>query len=267
VSKYQVMPPLSADEYDALRADIAEHGIRVPVDVDETGQVLDGHHRSAIAAELGIDYPTRVVTGLDEQGKYDHALTVNVARRQLTREQRRELITAEIERCPVDSDRAIARRCGCDHKTVGSVRRELAGEIPQYSREEAEEISHRITEDVRVKITRADHGWQRALVAGISPAVIAKGMQDAREQLRAEIAAEMGEDFAELDEALFCSRIDFLAAVQASEKVLGPWKRDDPRCRDWLRVWAQVRPAQHQEQLEIVREGLLRDAAIEGDAW
>ena len=125
---YQLLPSLTGDEYGALKADIAEHGIRVPIDVDGQGRILDGHHRAAIAA--GIDCPTRVITGLTEQQKQEHALAVNVQRRILTREQRRSLIAAELQRDSSRSDREVGRLLGVDHKRVASVRRELAGEIP-----------------------------------------------------------------------------------------------------------------------------------------
>jgi ParB-like chromosome segregation protein Spo0J len=128
---YQVLPPLSDEEYAALTADIAERGIRVPIDVDERGQILDGHHRAAIAADLGIECPTRVVADLTEKQKHEHAIAVNLQRRTLTREQRRELIRAELTRDDSRSDREIGRLIGVDHKTVGAVRKELAGEIPQ----------------------------------------------------------------------------------------------------------------------------------------
>lgn len=127
---YQVMPPLSAEEYEALKADIAERGILVPVVRDQHGNLLDGHHRERIAAELGIDCPAEVREAASDEEARDIALALNLARRHLTREQRRELIAAEISRRPGDSDRAIARRLCCDHKTVGTVRRELSGEIP-----------------------------------------------------------------------------------------------------------------------------------------
>lgn len=127
---YQVMPPLSADEYAALRDDIAERGFLVPVVKDQHGNILDGHHRVTIAAELGVDYPVEVRKVTDDNEARDVAFTLNLARRHLNREQKRELIAAEITRRPDDSDRAIGRRLACDHKTVGSVRRELSGEIP-----------------------------------------------------------------------------------------------------------------------------------------
>ena len=134
-SVYQVMPRLTAEEYQALREDIAANGIMVPVVYDQHGNVIDGHHRMEIAAELGIEPPTEIrhVAGPDEAREV--AFTLNLARRHLDRWQRRELIAVEIERCPDDSDRAIGRRLGVDHKTVGSVRRDLdgpddAGEVP-----------------------------------------------------------------------------------------------------------------------------------------
>ncbi|MGH3319488.1 MAG: ParB N-terminal domain-containing protein [Streptosporangiaceae bacterium] len=148
MSSYQVMPDLTAEEYEALKADIAEHGVRVPVDVDEDGVILDGHHRKAIAAELGIDCPTRVVAGLTEEEKRHHALAVNIARRQLTREQRRELIAAEIDRDPSQSDRAIARACGCSPSTVGAVRR---GEVSNLDTPEPD-AAHKRAERRAAKI-------------------------------------------------------------------------------------------------------------------
>jgi hypothetical protein len=172
---FQVMPALAADEYGALRDDIAERGVVVPVVVDQHGRTLDGHHRQQIAAELGIDYPTEVHHVTDDDDARDVALTLNLARRHLSREQRRELIAAEIEARPDASDRAIARRLGCDHKTVGAVRRE-GGEIPHPSklgtspmtRESAEEC----LEKARASLDAADEGMTLWLSAGHDPMVL-----------------------------------------------------------------------------------------------
>jgi hypothetical protein len=119
---YQLLPPLSDDEYAALREDIATSGVRVPVDVDEDGQVLDGHHRRQIAAELGVECPVRVVPGLTEEEKRHHAVAVNAHRRMLTRDQRRGLVATELDRDPSRSDRLIGRICGVDGKTVAAMR-------------------------------------------------------------------------------------------------------------------------------------------------
>ena len=94
---YQLLPALSETEYAALRESIAEHGIRVPIEVDEDGNILDGHHRAAIAEELGIDCPQVVVSNFDtETAKRTVALLLNLSRRHLTRQQKREVIAASI---------------------------------------------------------------------------------------------------------------------------------------------------------------------------
>lgn len=113
---YQLLPRLSDEEYQALHADIAENGVRVPIDVDEDGTILDGHHRAWITADLGIECPRRVVEGLDEQGKRDYARAVNALRRHLTIEQRREQVTQM--RSEGRSVREIARTLGIPRSTV-----------------------------------------------------------------------------------------------------------------------------------------------------
>lgn len=87
---YQLLPPLTADDEDRLRTSIRERGVEVPVVVDETGTVIDGHHRDRIARELGIDCPRVVKKGLAEHEKRILAVELNVARRQFTDAQRIE---------------------------------------------------------------------------------------------------------------------------------------------------------------------------------
>ena len=135
--KYQVMPPLTDEEYEALKADIAEHGVQVPVEYDEEGNILDGYHRVRACLELGItDWPKVVRRGLTEEQKRAHARRLNLNRRHLTREQKRALIAEALKEAPHKSDRQHAKALGVDHKTVGAVRREYEsiGEIPQCDR-------------------------------------------------------------------------------------------------------------------------------------
>lgn len=96
--KYQVMPDLTPIEYEALKADIAERGVLVPVEVDETGAILDGHHRVKAWQELrseGVnvtDYPRMIRAGLTEEQKRNHARSLNVLRRHLSKDQRDEVM-------------------------------------------------------------------------------------------------------------------------------------------------------------------------------
>lgn len=122
---YQLLPPLLDDEYAALKANIEEHGVLVPVEFDEDGNILDGHHRLRIAKELGIDYPSVTRTGMSEQQKRSHARALNLHRRHLNRTQKRTLIADELIENPTMSNLAIATRLGVSDVTVGKVRREL----------------------------------------------------------------------------------------------------------------------------------------------
>lgn len=130
---YQLLPPLNETELAELAASINEHGVMVPVLVDEDGVVIDGHHRQRIADDLGIDYPVVQRADLSDADKRTLALSLNLHRRHLTRDQKRAVIAASLTADPELSNRQHAERTGADHKTVGTVRDELesTGEIPQ----------------------------------------------------------------------------------------------------------------------------------------
>jgi hypothetical protein len=81
--RYQVLPPLAPEARQALAEDIRRHGVLVAVEVDEEGNVLDGHHRVELAAELGIDYPVAIRSGMSETERVEHALRLNLLRRHL----------------------------------------------------------------------------------------------------------------------------------------------------------------------------------------
>jgi hypothetical protein len=146
VDGFQPMPPLTADEYAALRDDNAARGVLVPITVDQHGRLLDGHHRRRIANELGVKCPTEVRPVADDDEAWDLALTLNANRRHLSREQKRELVRAEIARRPGDSDRAIARRVGCSPSTVGAVRGGQVSKLDTLALtpEQHSEIQHRV---------------------------------------------------------------------------------------------------------------------------
>lgn len=134
--QYQLLPKLSQIEYETLKADIAQRGVLVPIEFDEKGNLLDGHHRLQICAELCIkDYPSVVRVGLSEDQKKEHVLALNLARRHLTPEQRREAVL-RVKMETQWSNRRIAELFGVTHVTVMN---DLAGgknlppAIPQTS--------------------------------------------------------------------------------------------------------------------------------------
>lgn len=84
MSGYQLFDPLPPEAYEALKADIALRGVMVPVEYDEAGTVLDGHHRLRACRELELpDPPSIVRVGLSEEAKREHVLKSNLLRRHL----------------------------------------------------------------------------------------------------------------------------------------------------------------------------------------
>lgn len=126
---YQLLPPLTDEEYDALKESIRSQGVLIPVEMDEEGNILDGHHRVRIAQELGVEYEVNVRSGLDEREKRSLSRTLNTQRRHLSQAQKRMVIADELRENPSESNNAIAKRLGVSDSTVGLVRASLGDEV------------------------------------------------------------------------------------------------------------------------------------------
>lgn len=55
----QLFPPLSDRDSEELRESVRVRGIRVPLELDAEGRVLDGHHRLKVARELELEAGAR----------------------------------------------------------------------------------------------------------------------------------------------------------------------------------------------------------------
>jgi ParB-like chromosome segregation protein Spo0J len=141
---YQLLPPLSPDEFASLKADISAHGVLVPIELDTDGVTLDGHHRLRAWTELraeGVrlpDYPRIVRAGLFEDDKVAHVLALNLARRHLTPKQRAEVVG--MLRVKGWSLRRIAEVAGISE---GTVRRDLSAIASNYAIDQPERIERR----------------------------------------------------------------------------------------------------------------------------
>ena len=82
------LPPLSTEEFTALKADIRAHGVKVPIEVDEDGNVLDGHHR----LKCDKNAPRVVVKGLTEAEKRAHVLRSGSVHRNMSPAQKAEVL-------------------------------------------------------------------------------------------------------------------------------------------------------------------------------
>ena len=88
-----LLPPLKTSEREALAADIKANGVLHPVVIDEDGNILDGHHRYLIDRNA----PTVTVEGLSEDEKRAYTIRANLARRNLSVDQSREVAKTQRE--------------------------------------------------------------------------------------------------------------------------------------------------------------------------
>jgi hypothetical protein len=170
-----LFPLMSQDELKALAEDIKTNGLQQPIilwrESSTDAPVLDdgrnrldalalldwlGPPRERAPREPIKKYKRRVQSsplsiGDDEDecrvipercfqiaggDPYDLALSLNIQRRHLSAEQKRELIAKMLKAKPESSDRSIAEPLRVDHKTVGAVRHDLEdrGEIPHHDK-------------------------------------------------------------------------------------------------------------------------------------
>ena len=84
-----LLPPLSTEEREALKADIKERGQLDPIYVDEDNNVLDGHNRLDLA---GTDAWVETIEGLGSiEEKQAFVLSRNFKRRNLSPDQKAEV--------------------------------------------------------------------------------------------------------------------------------------------------------------------------------
>ena len=151
-----LFPLMSEDELRELGEDIKKNGLKLPIlycaaPGDENGKpaLIDGRNRIAAMELVGIATVNEKGIVVDKDGAvyngtglayptyagvldpYELVLSLNIHRRNLTQEQRRELIAKIIKVKPEASDRAIAKQVKRDHKTVAKVRKKLesTGEV------------------------------------------------------------------------------------------------------------------------------------------
>lgn len=124
--------------FDALVASIKALGLDRPIDVDESGAILDGHHRAAALKTLGKDWRefTRLCANareLDQPGKRTLARRLNLAGRHLSSESLRAVIADQIRETPGLTARSYAVALGVSHSTVGDVLRGIEAEAAPAS--------------------------------------------------------------------------------------------------------------------------------------
>src|SRR5690606_3775177 len=83
-----LVPAMSDEDFATLKADLRLRGQRDPILVDDQRNILDGHNRYAI---LGSAVTMQVIDGWSEAEKKAFVVSRQLARRNITAEQRREI--------------------------------------------------------------------------------------------------------------------------------------------------------------------------------
>jgi ParB-like chromosome segregation protein Spo0J len=200
-----LLPPLSTEEFTALKADIKEHGVLHKVFVDEDGEVLDGRHR----LKIDPNAPRKVIRGLSAAEKQAFTLRCNFVRRNLSPDQKRDALVkmkavalALREEDPKKwTQQAVARELGRSRQTVALWFADARSKASSGN-------ASKNTPDARVKVSgsakraiaeRVGHGEAQAQVAadfGVSQRTVStiasreRKQADARKQ-RADIAKEI----------------------------------------------------------------------------
>ena len=145
----EMFPRLLDGELRELAEDIKQVGQRVPVAVFHPDldfeQLLDGRSRLdamqlaglPIVKNSALDRDVVMVEDIQANvDPYAYVVSVNIHRRHLSAEKKRELIGTLLKAKPEQSNRAIAKLAKADDKTVASVRRglEATAEIPQLGK-------------------------------------------------------------------------------------------------------------------------------------
>ena len=86
-------------DYEFLKSDIAENGVKIPIAVAKDGTLLDGHNRLKIWKELGRDsstIPIQVFPCKTREEKRAEAIKLNILRRHLKKGQRAYFAVKEL---------------------------------------------------------------------------------------------------------------------------------------------------------------------------
>jgi len=136
-------------------------GVLVPIEFDEEGEVLDGHHRVRACGELDIaDYPRVTREFKNEEEKRAHVYAVNIARRQLSSEQLKHIrneqkkLAARMRKQGV-TQAEIAARFRVSQQTVSRWLQTTTPITPGSNRRIQAQINN--IPDVRITISKSEH--------------------------------------------------------------------------------------------------------------
>ena len=131
MKNYQIFPEMPPAEFAVLKDSIEEHGVEVPIIVDQRGAIVDGYHRSQACDELGVFCPREVRKFKNEAEKFELSLRLNCSRRHLNQKQKRALIAKYLLHDGQIADNYLGQIVGASQHTVASVRSEVKNPPPE----------------------------------------------------------------------------------------------------------------------------------------
>jgi site-specific DNA-methyltransferase (adenine-specific) len=118
-----IFPMMSDDEYEALKEDIATHGLLEPIWIHADGSIIDGRNRHRACVELEITPQFRTYTG---DNPVAFSISQNVKRRHLSDNQRAMIA---VQALPMLEAEAKAKKmvAGAEHGILGAEHGILGG--------------------------------------------------------------------------------------------------------------------------------------------
>jgi site-specific DNA-methyltransferase (adenine-specific) len=81
--KNQTLRPLTQLEREHLKHSISKFGVKVPIDINDKYEVVDGHHRTELSIELGLEYIPALIHDFSDITEKEFIYAANVPRRHL----------------------------------------------------------------------------------------------------------------------------------------------------------------------------------------
>jgi hypothetical protein len=193
------------------------------------GMILDGRNRYRACLAAGVP-PTTHDADKWIADPAAFVISVNIRRRHLNTEQKRELIIKIIAAAPEKSDRQIAKSIGVDHKTIGTARAkgEQLGSIPQLKKTMGADGKARKRPQSRTerRQVRLDRAMGRHIKAARENLELGdKYAEEARREYAAAAALGVPEDEGDSPEVIWRRGLLHRATNAAGEALYEDWSQ------------------------------------------
>ena len=241
----ELLPPLSAEQLDALEADLIKNGCYSPIIVNEDMVIIDGHNRQALCEKHGLPYTMAVFSFEDLLEAKQWALDTQKGRRNL---EKWELGKIALKLKPEIEAKARANQsaAGGDKSDKGALLTTLSEALPSVSTRKELADAVGIGEVTMGKVMQIDENAPDVIKEALDKKELSinKGydltrqLQDVPEDQREQAAAELLEyekakkelkqQEAEIDRRgkvanIFCKAYEKAALLTAAEEDVRCW--------------------------------------------